>query len=260
MPLTLKVKSEDGAVKPQRETAAQRVIAYFGLCLPESRLLCFLDDEDPSTLRGLYGPANRGIYGPIHDGTPLAEWPGYVADHIYVDDGVSLIFPRVVDDLVYLYGSTCVDEVALTMTLAHELQHAIQHGKVRTLWAANSLIHDLDKKIIDALKLRWADIPTELEARIVSKRAAECLLGEQPVRQYIDRKIAERISEDDIADWQFVRTLTPLSSVDLVGGTQLLFERLKAYKSALEVVLQERKGNPDFSDIDLDNFLGPSQK
>ena len=45
---------------------------------------------------------------------------------------------RVIDDLVYLYGSTCADEVGLTMTLAHKLQHAIQHGKERNVWAVNS--------------------------------------------------------------------------------------------------------------------------
>jgi hypothetical protein len=48
------------------------------------------------------------------------------------------------------------------------------------------------------------------------------LLGEDPVRHYIDGRIAEPISEADAADWQFVRTLTDSSAVDLVGDTQQL--------------------------------------
>ncbi len=255
MPVMLKVKAKDAAVKTEREVAAQRVIHHFGLCLPDSRLLCFLDDEDPATLRSIFGLANRGIYGPIHDGTPLPEWPEYVADCIRVDDNVSFIFPRVIDDLIYLYGSTCVDEVGLTMTLAHELQHAIQHCRARKLWAANSLIHGLERKTIDAVKIKWADIPTELEARIVGKRVAECFFGERRVTEYVDRRIAERITANDLDDWQFIRTLMPSSSVDLVRSTQFLFERLKGHRSELESVLQENLGSPDFGEIHLDEWL-----
>jgi hypothetical protein len=256
MPVTLKVQAEDAPVKTQREILAQRVISYFGLCLPDSRLLCFLDDEDPSTLRGDHGPANRGLYGPVHNIADLDGWPNYVRDSVYPSNrygGRSRVF----DDLVYLYGTTCVDEVGLTMTLAHELQHAIQHARVRKLWAANGLVNDLKRETIKALKLKWADIPTEVETRIKSKSVAESLFDEQRVRQYIDRRIAERTTEADVADWQFVRTMTPSSSVDLVGGTQLLFERLRDYKSELEDALHKKRSNPDFNDIDLDAFFVP---
>jgi hypothetical protein len=256
MPATLKVRSDDASVKAQRESAAQRVLAYFVNSLPPSRLLCFLDDHDPPDLRQQFGNANRGVYGPIDDSTPLAIWPDYVKDCIYVDDGVSFLYPRAVDDLIYLYGSTCANEVGLTMTLAHELQHAIQHANFRKVWAVNSLVTNLARTIIDEEKLQWADIPTEREARIASKRAAEYLLGEDPVRHYIDGRIAEPISEADAADWQFVRTLTDSSAVDLVGDTQQLFKRLKNYRPELEAVLQEKKGNPDFGDIDLDVYFG----
>src|SRR5260370_20280849 len=173
----LKVKSDDPAVKAQREAAAQRVLAYFGSCLPPSRLLCFLDDDDPPDLKREFGTSNRGVYGTITDNTPLAIWPGYVTNSILVDDGKSLLYPRVVDDLVYLYGSTCADEVGLTMTLAHELQHAIQHANVRQVWAVNGLVRELPTAIA-ALKLQWADIPIERETRIVSKRMAVHFFGE----------------------------------------------------------------------------------
>jgi hypothetical protein len=254
MPTTLKVKSEDPALTAKREAAARRVLNYFGGSLPPSRLLCFLDDDDPSTLKDEHGSANRGLYGPIHDSTPLAAWPDYVTACILADDGISLQFPRVIDDLIYLYGSTCANEVGLTMTLAHELQHAIQHANFRKVWVVNGLVSQLNKTVIAALKLQWGDIPIEREARIVSKRVAVLLFGEWRVTQYIDEKVAEGITRSDVgdvADWQFVRTLTPSSSVDLVTDTQRLFKRLKGYRSELEAVLQEKKNVPGFDDIEL---------
>ncbi len=83
--------------------------------------------------------------------------------------------------------------------------------------------------------------------------------GEKRVTQYIDEKIAEAITEVDVADWQFVRALTPSSSVEIVGDTQRLFQRLKGCRSELEAVLQEKKDNPDFGDIDLDCFFDEEQ-
>jgi hypothetical protein len=253
----LKVKSEEAAVRKQREATAGRVLDYLGGCLPSSRLLCFLDDDDPQALRREYGSANRGGYMPIHDNIPLVNLPGYVTDCIFVDDGVSIPFPRVVDGLIYLYGSTCANNVGLTMTLAHELQHAIQHANVRKVWAVNGLVPNLGRKIIDALKLTWVDIPIEREARIVSKRAALYLFGEQRVNRYIDEKIAEHVTEADAADWQFVRKLTASSSVDLVAESKRLFNRLKGYKAEVEAALLEKKesNNPDFLDIDLSTFF-----
>lgn len=259
MPVTLKVKADDPAVKAQRKAAARRVLDYFGSCLPPSRLLCFLDDDDPPGIKGERGNANRGLYGPIHDDTPLAEWPDYIQNAIYVEDRAPSYLKRVVDDLIYIYGSTCTNEVGLTMTLAHELQHAIQHANARKVWAVNGLVTNLDRKIIHAEKLTWADIPIEREARIVSNRVAVHFFGEQRVSEHIDEKIAERVTGGDVADWHFIRTLTASSSVDLVGDTQRLFRRLKRYRSELETALREKKGNPDFSDFDLGPFFDEAQ-
>jgi len=239
----------------QREAAAQRVLDYFDGGLPSSRLLCFLDDGDPPMLKQIFGVSNRGLYGPINDSTPFADCPDYVTDCIFLDDGVSLFYPRTIDDLVYLYGSTCGNAVGLTMTLAHELQHAIQHSNARRVWAVNGLVPQLHKTVIAALKLDWFDIPVEREARIVSKRVAVSFFGEGRVTQYIDEKIAEAVTENDVADWQFVRTLTPSSPADIVADTQRLFQRLKGYRPDLEAVLKEKKEDPDFCDINLDEYF-----
>src|SRR5260370_40672921 len=125
MPVTLRVKSDDTALRAQREAIAQRVLAPFVDSLPASRLLCFLDDVDSSILKLAFGAANRGLYGPIRDSTPMPDWPEYVTNCIFFDDGVSLLRPRVIDDLVYVYGSAWTNEAGLTMTLAPELQHTI---------------------------------------------------------------------------------------------------------------------------------------
>src|SRR5260370_30892289 len=109
MSITIKVKSKNEATRIQREKAAKCVVSHFGLCLPTSRVLCFLDDEDPSSLKQAFGAANRGLSGTVKDGDDSSVWPDYVQKCMHVE-GVSLI-----DQLIYLYGSTGIDEVALTM-------------------------------------------------------------------------------------------------------------------------------------------------
>jgi len=252
----VEVRSRNSAVKKQRETAAWRVIKYFGKTLPPSRLLCFLDDDDSSSLRG-----ERGLYKPIRN---IADFDGplsRVRNCVYPSDSYGGR-TRVIDDLVYLHGTTCANEVGLTMTLAHEIQHAIQHSGVRKLWAVNSLIHQLPREVCNALDLEWADIPIEREARIVAKCAAVQLFDEKRVSNYIDERIQEHVSDADAADWKFIRNLTSSDSVDLASNTLTLFQRLKVYRPELEEVLEEyKKENPeDFGDIDLCAFLEDAHK
>ena len=254
MPVTVKVKSEERATKVQREAAAQRVVSNFDVCLPHSRVLCFLDDEDPRSLKNAFGEANRGLSGTIKDGDLLLPWPFYVPKCLFLNADVHPFTGRIIDQLVYLYDATCADEVGLTMTLAHELQHAVQHDKMRKVWAVNSLIRGLPTAV-DDLKLEWADIPIERDARIVAKRIALDLHGEQQVRRYIEKRIAEAVEPHDIADWRFVSGLTPSGSVDLVGETRRLFQRLSDYRPEVELALLQAKSGSDFSVIDLDEFF-----
>jgi hypothetical protein len=136
-----------------------------------------------------------------------------------------------------------------------QVQHAIQHDRMRQLWATNSLVTQLDREIINQLKLTWKDIPIERESRIVFKRVAVRFFGDQRVTQYIEEKIAEGITESDVADWEFIRTLRASSVVDLVTETQKLFKRLKSHRSELEAVLREKKDDPDFGDVDLASYF-----
>lgn len=256
MAITLEVKSDDPSIKANREAAARRVIDHFDASLVAARLLCFLDDEDPPELRRTYGPANRGGYLRVHDLAHLDGWPNYVRRLVYpyhLADGQARVF----EGVVYLYETTCADDVGLTMTLAHELQHAAQFSKERQLWAANSLVvQGLTKESVAALGLEWKDIPIEVETRIVAKRLAERFFGEERVSRYIEGRISARITDSDVTDWQFVRTLMSSSPVDLAGETRRLFKRLRGYRRELEEALQQLQiESPDYADVDLDNFF-----
>jgi hypothetical protein len=260
MSVTLKVQSDDAAIEAQRERLARRVIERFDSSLSASGSpLCYLDDRDDCDLRSKFGPANRGVYLPVHDIGQLDGWPSYVRKCIYPSDRTGQQ-SRAYDELVYLHGSTCADEVGLAMTLAHELQHAVQHAKVRQLWAVNSLLTG-GEKIVNGLK-QWKDIPIEFEARIVSKRLVEDLFGEQRVDHYIGRKIAEKIDRRDVADWKFVRMLDSSSTIDVASETRQLLERIKAAGcwTELKNQLKQKSEDPDYADIDLDSLLDSLQR
>jgi hypothetical protein len=243
MPVTVTVKSADGAIRKWREQTAQRAIAHFGNRLPGFRLLCFLDDKDWPALRGPGMAANRGAF--IKKGSH--EWQ----EACTFVDGLPGF-----DNLIYLHGSTCSNEVGLTMTLAHELQHFVQYGTVPKLLAENELayvtLRDLEQPDFEALGLRACDIPHEREARIVAKRAAEDLFGVAVVRRYIDAKVAEVVTQQDAADWECIQGLVTSAAYDLAAETKAFFPRLERCRSALE---REQVNNLDFRDIDLDALL-----
>ena len=89
------------------------------------------------------------------------------------------------------------------MTLAHELQHSIQHAADRDIWAYNTLVMQLPKTRIRELGLTWQDVPTEREARIVAKRACELILGVEPTADYIEQRISSAALERDRNDWVY---------------------------------------------------------
>ena len=251
MPLTLNVKSIDGTEKRQREAVAHRVVDCLGFCLPNRQLLCFLDDEDWWALKEESGIDNRGFYSPVTADDPVwRNAPGYILEHVFVNRIPAF------HDFIYLHGSSCSSDLGLTMTLAHELQHCLQHDEQTPLWAANTLIPNLCRATGNPPGLRWCDIPLEREARIVSKRTAEQLFGADRVRVHIDAMIAKRVTVGDAADWECIRGLATSIPYDLARETKLFFQSLKDYRSELEDVLRDlQSGDPDFADLDLDRLI-----
>jgi|SRR5215469_15726031 len=253
MAITVKVKSADSAAESQREQIAWDAVGQFGNQIPDLRLLAFFDDEDCDAVRRYIGAANRGVYTPLKNCPLWPYLPEYVRESIFESDPSSFSLEPLFDHLIYLHGSTCSNEIGLTMTFAHELQHFVQHGDARTrkLAAKNTLIQNLDKELIDALQLKWFDIPIEREARIVSKRIAEALFGAPRVRQFIATKISEAVDEDDAVDWRFIQGVVTTASYDLAGESHRIFQELKPHRREFERLLAEAKDDPVFGDITL---------
>lgn len=256
MPVKIEVKSCDGAAKATRQAAAQRVVDEFGSELPDLRLIAFFDDEDWQPFKDHAGEENRGFYRPIKEKTfqwPI--WPDYVMQCIFVDDPSSFLLKQAFDHVIYVHGSTCADEVGLIMTFSHELQHFIQYGFNRKLWAENLLLPNLPKDVIDITELNWPDIPTEREARIVAKRAGIRLCGADAVKQYIDRRICESITPKNVEDWRFLQQVDPLIPYDLASETKHIFQRLKPYRQHLEKFLDQLRGDVDFKNLNLAEYF-----
>lgn len=225
------------------------MVMTFGNRLPELRLLCFFDDQDWPALRGPGMAANRGIY--IRKASSPEEWYEACA---FVDGLQDF------DNFIYLHGSTCSNDIGLTMTFAHELQHFVQYGFTPKLWAENTLayvtLRNLEPAHFEALGLRSCDIPHEREARIVAKRVAEALFGVEPVRQYIDTKRTEFITAQDATDWDCIRDLVASTPYHLEAETELFFPRLRGCRLELQCALRSlQASDPDFNDINLDALL-----
>jgi hypothetical protein len=124
------------------------------------------------------------------------------------------------------------------------------------MYVWESLLMNLPKKE-PAIELKVYQLPFEQEARIVSKRVAENLCGNERVEQYIDTKASEALAandSNDACDWQFVRQLALSSSYDLASQTQQFFQQMKIYAPQLYQLLQEMKHDPDFGSLDLRSF------
>lgn len=251
MPLKLIVKADDQATRKQREVAAQRVLDCFELQLSDRQLLCFLDNEDWHAFKRENGVANRGFYSRVKAAHP--HWqiaPAYILESVF-SSGVPAS-----DDFIYLHGSTCSNEVGLTMTLAHELQHFVQRTSRTRLWAANTLVPNLTTAAIKDLGLKWCDVPHEREARIVAKRTAEKLFGAEAVRHHIDARIGQRITAADADDWECIRGLVTSIQFDLATETKLFFPRLKDHMPQLQAALRHfQSDDPDFAEVDLNALL-----
>ena len=257
MPVTIEIKARNEAIRAERCASALRVLeAPEFVHLPDLKLLAFFDDEDAQCFKEACGPDNRGVFLDATVGT--GGWPHYLTRLLSTqnprpspdyDDLVIYFFER----LIYLHGSTCDDSTALVMTFAHELQHLVQFGYNRGLWAANTLLSNLSG-------IKISDIPTEREARIVAKRVAEDLCGTDVVHQYILRKIADRASIMDVDDWQCIERLESSTPYDLANETVLAFRRQVGMRNELERRLLERSSDPSFNDVDLSLYFQSTVK
>jgi hypothetical protein len=258
MSILLKVKSHDPAVTQERREMAESVIHEFGNGVPDLRLLAFLDDHDCEALKREIGKANRGLYKPLKSGAGgINGWylfPQDVQEAVFAAEPPLYSVRKMADHLIYLHGGTCANLTSLVMTFAHELQHFVQHGKNPELWAASTVLFSFEKDFYKKAALRVFDIPIEFEARIVSKRIAVTLCGAESVNSYIENRIAEAITPEDVEDWQFVRDLK-IQSIDLMALSKQTFRRLLPYRQQIEHALDLARDEPEFKQLDLSKLF-----
>lgn len=247
MSIVVEVKHTDLNVKQELHADALRVIGRFQSLPTRLRLLAFLDDEDAAFFRSELGAENRGFFKPLRGTT--GAWPRYLTVHLLAFGSFQNSATWLFDTVIYVHGTTCSDPVGRVMTFAHELQHFVQYGFNRDLWIRSELFRGL---------LPSFEIPTEREARIVSKCIAEDLCGLEAVKQYVERKInaaEKRVTllraedppspdkikswQEEVDDWRFVQQMDAPAFYDLAARTKLAFDKFPDCKDEFEKKLQE---------------------
>lgn len=230
----LLIKSDDDTVKHHRVDLAKNVIDWFNNQYPFSdskKVLCFIDDTDGYALRQFLGPNNRGLFAlRNHEICRLLPPDFRMALMETRGDGSDTRF----DSGVYIYNSTCNTDIGLTLCLSHELQHFIQYVFNHISFKINNLFVPYSRKIYNESKQKivtgWHEIPTEIEARLISKRIALTFFREDDVYEFINEKIFHSTDTEDAADWEFVKSLDTKMTFDLTASTK---ERLFEYKDKL---------------------------
>jgi hypothetical protein len=250
--LKIVVKSANLTTRQVRNDIARRVVHELHDQLPTESLLCFLDDEDWEAARRDAG-LGRGFYTPTRDIDGWRPLPQYIEDSLMKDGIVAF------QNFVYLFGSTCSIHEGLAMTLAHELQHFIQHGSSRAAWAmgtiASNLLMNLKLPQVNEIGVNsWCDVPIERHAWITSKRVAEAVSGRDSVRKYIDTRIAAAQSFE-LADWKFARELDASQAFDFDAETASFIPRLTAHRTKLEQYLNDLRRDPELTNIELGPWL-----
>jgi hypothetical protein len=245
--------ADDEGTNASRIAIANQVIDYIGPSLPDLRLVVLLDGWDWYELKD-GAEENRGVFYPVNNATyGETNWPFHLREYlISVDDTWKPSFTC--DAAVYLHNSTCQTPESQAMTLAHELQHAVQYGRNRTVWAYNTLVTNLPNEWIQALKLQWRDIPIEREARIVAKRACEKLMGRGATAAYIEDRLKSGTVGRDIEDWRFIQSIDTdsESAYDTSAETGRLFRHIESTRNELEKTLADLRKYPEFVDLKID--------
>jgi hypothetical protein len=154
------------------------------------------------------------------------------------------------DCLIYLHGSTCETDIGLTLTLAHELQHFLQYVLCRPLWAINTLLMNLPDLPRHNLQA-WKDFPLERESRIIAKQVAERVFGQSSVSTHIHDMIEAHLTDQDAADWAFIREIDCSVPYDPLEGTRQLVE---GYRHELKQLQKQWPRDRDISSVNLDDW------
>jgi hypothetical protein len=260
MPVTIWVEGRDEALKAGRRRKTELVIALMQKELPSLRLLIFIDDSDWIGFKAL-GVENRGMHFPLKKATMRSPLPAKFDELLVgydVANGLAVYSGKFeYDCAIYVHDSTCRSDAGFTMTLAHELQHFIQYGNHRKIWAQNAVVtHMKSETLQNRLGFTWLDIPVERQARIMGKWVAKEICGVAATNTYIDEMRVRASSRLDIADWEFAQKIDGTEEYDIAEGTRNLFRRLRGYRAELEKALADLMPDPDFTSVNLGELLG----
>jgi hypothetical protein len=184
------VRLTNVAEQARKMTVCEAVIGRFAGKTHAGTAICLIDSEDCVKLKQCIGLVNRGLHKQL-DRDDQYWIPEFFHHVVWPTDGESF------DSVIYVHGSTAGDDIGLTLTLAHELQHFVQTANDEAMMRVNDEI----KQFATA----WSDIPIERDARIVAKRVAEEIYGDEDVKQYLEKRVKDHF--DDANDWQFVSSI-----------------------------------------------------
>jgi hypothetical protein len=194
----LHIESTDDSERYDLDEGFSEVIAH--LQFPKHiRLLCFLDDENDAKLVSILGPTNRGFHLGLKDyfaKPAYSRFPPLVAKverliSFDVDGNPNY------DNLVYLHGSTTKIRAAFIMTLAHELQHVLQHTNHYELWRDNTIMA-CERGNFGA---SYTNGPLEREAMLVSRQIATSICGRRDVADYIKQQ--NTTAQAELIRWSY---------------------------------------------------------
>jgi hypothetical protein len=140
--ISFHVKSGNAEQLEKRDQICRRVIACFDeqpdAPIAPVTVICLIDDQDFPPFKTNGNEATRGFFAPLFGRGLQGLMPDYFWNTVapFSEQLGTINYPY--DCVIYLHGSTCMTEIGLTLTLAHELQHFVQYSTKRRLWAANT--------------------------------------------------------------------------------------------------------------------------
>jgi hypothetical protein len=221
------------AMDPRKDDLCRQTLLKFSL--PNLRLVCFFDDNDPPWLHDVHGDFSA-LHTPIIGG---GIWPNYV-EHYFYDSSGEFAF----DNLIYVPESDYSrQEVSLVLIFAHELQHFVQWGKYPAISEANSLLLRNLTSFDPETTLKLWDIPYNREAMIISKRVAEKVFGKEAVTEFMGQQVMGAVKSKNWQkkqSWEFYRDLAPETDYNLIDETDKF---VRHYRTQLLTL----KSSVDFS-------------
>jgi hypothetical protein len=206
---------------------------------PDTRLVCYFDDQDTPDLTSQIGPFYCGLFCTVKDCDLIL--PDHLLD-VLMDYEVMPRRQRY-DQFIYVRNTTCETVAGAVITLAHELTHCRQRNKAAKVWLANTILYDklwhLDRDR-RARSNAW-DIPHEHEAQLNSRRVACDILGQAVTDAHATSRIE---AEHDRNKWRFFKSLSTSSTYDLLEATKPWVEQ---YREGLQRLVERTE-----SDIKID--------